>query len=54
MRGHNPSKKYFVSVYEWIEKLRNSHTNVMHEEEARHMFMATNENNIEHGKLSVY
>ena len=36
------------SVYKWIEKLKNGHTSVMHEEGARHLSTATTDNNIEH------
>ncbi|PNF23181.1 hypothetical protein B7P43_G02737 [Cryptotermes secundus] len=41
------------SVYEWIEKLKNCCTSVMHEEGARQPSTATNEDNIEHARDMV-
>ena len=37
-------------VYEWIEKLKNDHTNVMHDKGARQLSMAITEDNIEHAR----
>jgi hypothetical protein len=36
------------SVYEWIGRCKNGHTNVIHEEGAERTFTAINEDNIEH------